>query len=105
MINNVVLTGKVVELPKMRETPTGIRYANVLLEVMRPFRNSNGNFDSDRISVTLWKGIADTANDVCKIGDLLGIKGRIQSYSVEKETQTYYNYEIVAEHVSFLNME
>lgn len=104
MINNVVLTGKVVELPKVRETATGIKYANILLEVMRPFRNSNGVYESDRMSVTLWKGIAETAIDVCKVGDLLGIKGRIQTYSVEKENQTYYNYEIVAEQVSFMSV-
>lgn len=103
MINNVVLTGKVIELPQMRETASGIKYANILLEITRPFKNSNGVYDSDRISVTLWKGIAETANEACKIGDLLGIKGRIQSYSVEKESQTYYNYEIVAEHVSFMS--
>lgn len=104
MINNVVLTGKVIELPKVRETASGIKYATILLEVTRPFRNSNAAYDSDRISVTLWKGIAETASDVCKLGDWLGIKGRIQTYSVEKESQTYYNYEIVAEHVSFMSV-
>lgn len=103
MINNVVLTGRVIELPKMRETASGIKYANILLDVTRPFKNSSGIYDSDKVSVTLWKGIAETASDVCKIGDMLGIKGRIQTYSVEKETQTYYNYEIIAEHVSFMN--
>lgn len=101
MINNVVITGKIVEMPKIRETANGIRYANMLLEVARPFRNSNGGFDSDRILVTLWKGITETVNDVCKIGDLLGIKGRLQTYSVERETQTYYNYEVMAEYISF----
>ncbi len=103
MINSVVLTGRVIELPKMRETATGIKYANILLEITRPFKNSSGIYDSDKVSVTLWKGIAETASDVCQIGDMLGIKGRIQTYSVEKESQTYYNYEIIAEHVSFMS--
>lgn len=103
MINSVVLTGRVIELPKMRETATGIKYANIMLEITRPFKNCNGFYDSDKISVTLWKGIAEIANDVCQIGDMLGIKGRIQTYSVEKESQTYYNYEIIAEHVSFMD--
>lgn len=102
MINNVVLTGKVVELPKMRETATGIKYANILIDVTRPFRNSNDEYDIDRVSVTLWKGIAETASRACKVGDYIGIKGRIQTYSVEKENQTYYNYEIVAEYVDYL---
>ncbi|MCI8850357.1 MAG: single-stranded DNA-binding protein [Erysipelotrichaceae bacterium] len=104
MINNVVLTGRITELPKLRETSSGIKYATILLDIVRPFKNSNGIYDSDKISVTLWKGIAETANEICKIGDMLGVKGRIQTYSVEKETQTYYNYEIVAEHVSFMSV-
>lgn len=97
MINNVVLVGRLVGLPKMLETPTGIKYATIRLEVMRPFKNSSGVYDSDKVSVTLWKGIAKTANDVCKIGDMLGIKGRIQS-------EDGITYEIVAEHVSFMRI-
>ena len=104
MINNVVLTGRIAELPKLRETATGIKYATILLDIVRPFKNINGIYDSDKISVTLWKGIAETAGEVCKVGDMLGVKGRIQTYSVEKETQTYYNYEVVAEHVSFMSV-
>ena len=56
MINNVVLTGRIAELPKLRETATGIKYATILLDIVRPFKNSNGIYDSDKISVTLWKG-------------------------------------------------
>lgn len=95
MINNVVLVGRLVELPKMLETPTGIKYATIRLEVMRPFKNRSGVYDSDKISVTLWKGIAETVKDVCRIGDMLGIKGRVQS----EDGKTY---EFIAEHVSFM---
>lgn len=103
MINNVVIAGKVVELPKLKETSNGTKYATMLLEVTRPFRNSNGQYDSDHILITLWKGVAEMANDVCKIGDTIGVKARIQTFNVEKDTQTYYNYEFIAEQISFLS--
>ena len=103
MMNNVVLAGKVSELPQLKETTNGTKYATIVLEVTRPFRNSSGQYDSDRIAVTLWKGIAETAMDVCKLGDTIGVKARVQTFSVEKETQTYYNYEFIAEQVSFLS--
>lgn len=103
MLNIVVLAGKVVELPVLKETANGTKYATVVLEVTRPFKNSNSQYEQDRIAVTMWKGIAETANDVCKIGSTLGIKGRISTFSVEKEGQIYYNYEIIAEHVSFMS--
>lgn len=102
MLNFIVLAGKIIEMPVLKETVNGTKYANVVLEITRPFKNSNSQYDHDRIVVTMWKGIAETAMEVCKLGDILGVKGRVQSYSVEKENQTYYNYEIVAEHVSFI---
>lgn len=102
MINNVVLTGKVAELPRLQESAIGIKYAEIPLEVTRPFKNSNGIYDIDRIYVTLWRDIAEMACDVCKIGDILGIKGRIQSREISKDNRTYYIYEVVAEHVSFM---
>lgn len=102
MINNVVLTGKVVELPQLQESAIGIKYANVLLEVTRPFKNSSGVYNVDRIPVVLWRDIAEVACEVCKIGDLLGVKGWIQSHEISKDNQTYYTYEVVVEHVSFM---
>ena len=90
MINNVVLTGRIIEEPKLRETATGIKYVTVLLEIERSFKNKNGIY-------------AVTVKDVCKVGDIVGIRGRVQSYSVEKESQTFYNYEIIAEHFSFFD--
>lgn len=103
MLNFIVLAGKIVELPVLKETVNGTKYATVVLEVTRPFKNSNSQYENDRVVVTMWKGIAETASSTCKLGDTLGIKGRIQTYSVEKEHQTFYNYEIIAEHVSFMN--
>jgi len=97
MINNVVLTGRVIELPKMRETPTGIKYANILLEVVRPFKNEDGIYDSDKVSVILGENYTEKVNDVCKIGDMFGIQGRIQP-------EDGITYEIVAEHVSFMRI-
>lgn len=105
MLNVVVLTGKIVELPVLKETVNGTKYATIALEITRPFMNSNSVYDSDRIHVTLWKGVAETAMNICNVGDLLGIKARVQSYHVEKDEHTYYNYEFVAEQVSYLKTE
>lgn len=102
MINNVVLTGKVVEMPQLQESAMGVNYCKVVLEVVRAFKNSNGIHEIDRIPVLLWRGIAETACEVCKIGDILGIKGWIQSHEIHKDNHTYYTYEVVAEHVSFM---
>ncbi len=103
MLNQIVLVGKVVTLPEIRETSSGNKVANLLIEVDRNFRNSNGEYEKDLIMCTLWRGVAETAINVCEVGHLVGIKGRVQANSFEtKEQKPFYYCEVVAEKVSFL---
>jgi single-strand DNA-binding protein len=51
---------------------------------------------------TLWTGIAETTSSYCKKGDLLGIKGRVQTRVYEEEERKRYITEVVAEKVTFL---
>lgn len=85
----------------MLETQNGTKYAIVLLNNVRSFKNENGERESDPILIKLWNGIAETVSNVSKVGDEIGVKGRIQTHIAEKEKRTYYNYEIIAEHISF----
>lgn len=106
MLNVVVVAGKVVELPILKEAASGNKYASLHLKVDRPFRNSNGIYEQDDMSITLWKGIAQTVCDVCSVGDVVSIKGRLQSRQYDgKDGQQYFAYDIIAEFVSFLNKE
>ena len=57
-MNVIVLVGQVIELPYLRETPSGYQCATMVLKVDRPFANSDGVYEADEIAVTLWKGIA-----------------------------------------------
>ena len=41
---------------------------------------------------TLWTGIAETTSSYCKKGDLLGIKGRVQTRVYEEEERKRYIY-------------
>lgn len=55
-------------------------------------------------SCVLWKGIAETTVEYCKKGDLIGVRGRIQTRSVEYfEDQKRNIMEVVAERVTFLS--
>lgn len=104
MINQIIVIGKVRELPVLKETTNGNKVASILLDVMRNFRNSEGEYEQDIMQFTLWKGVAESTVAVSQIGDLVAIKGRIQSSSYEsKEGLLFYNYEMIAEKVTFLN--
>ena len=54
-------------------------------------------------SCVLFKGIAENTVEYCHKGDLLGIKGRIQTRKIEEEETPKQVMEVIAEKVSFLS--
>lgn len=103
-MNCYALVGEIVEKPEVKELSSGTKLANLLVRVKRAFPNSQGVFEYDKFSVTLWRGIAETCIDVAKPGDIVAIKGRFQSRELtSSEGNPFLVYDIVAEHVTFIN--
>ena len=75
MINNVTLVGRLVAPPDLRKTPN---------------------------NVSSLQGTADIIAQYCSKGSLIGIIGRIQVRSYEKNGQRRYVTEVVAESVALL---
>lgn len=104
MLNQTVLVGRLVKDPELRETDSGNKVTNITLAVPRNYKNMNGEYDTDFISCVLWKGIAENTVAYVKRGDLVGIKGHIQSRSIELDDEIRRNVvEVVAEKVTFLS--
>mgnify|MGYP005799972513 FL=1 len=104
MLNQSILVGRIVKEPEVRETENGTKVTNITLAVQRPYKNVEGEYDTDFISCVLWKGIAETTAEYCKKGDLIGIRGRIQSKITEYPNEIKHNVmEVVAERVTFLS--
>ena len=104
MLNNAVIVGRIVQNPELKETEKVGKLANIVLAVPRSFKNSNGEYETDFINCTLWRGIAESTAEYCKKGDLVGIKGRIQTSNYQdSEGNKKYTTEVVAEKVTFLS--
>lgn len=104
MLNQTVIVGRLVRDPELYETENGNKVTNITLAVPRSYKNSEGEYDTDFISCVLWKGIAENAVEYCHKGDLLGVKGRIQSRSIEIDEDTKKQIvEVVAEKVTYLS--
>lgn len=103
MLNQSILVGRIVRDPEIRETESGNKVTNITLAVQRPYKNINGEYDTDFISCVLWKGVAETTVEYCKKGDLIGIRGRLQTRSVETEEVKHNFLEVIAERVTFLS--
>ena len=103
MVNQIVLVGRIARVPETKTSETGKKYATLTLAVPRNYKNANGEYDTDFLDCTLWTSVAESTSEYCKTGDMIGVKGRVQSRIVEspdglKRRKT----EIVAERVTFL---
>ena len=104
MLNQTVIVGRLVKEPELYETENGNKVTNITLAVPRSYKNSSGEYDTDFIHCVLWKGIAESATEYCHKGDLLGVKGRIQTRTINlDDDQKKYVTEVVAEKVTYLS--
>ena len=99
MLNQIILVGRIVQDPEIKELENGSRLCYINLAVLRSWKNADGIYETDFIPCLLYKGIAENAVEYCKKGDVVGVKGRVQTRK-EKDKNII---EIVAEKVSFLS--
>ncbi|MDG3141424.1 single-stranded DNA-binding protein [Streptococcus suis] len=102
MINNVVLVGRLTAAPDLRKTPSNVSALQGTLAVNRNFKNQNGEREADFINFQAWRGTADIIAEYCGKGSLIGLTGRIQVRSYEKDGQRRYVTEVVADRVTLL---
>lgn len=102
MLNQVVLVGRLTADPEVIKTESGKKKTTVCLAVARSFKNPDGIYESDFVRCILWDGIAASTSEYCKKGDVVGIKGRLQTSKYEKDGETKYSYDVIAEKVTFL---
>lgn len=103
MVNQIVLVGRIARAPEVRTSENGKKVSTLTLAVPRNYKNSNGEYDTDFLDCTLWSSVAESTNEYCKTGDMIGVKGRIQSRIIESpDGVRRRKTEIVAERVTFL---
>jgi single-strand DNA-binding protein len=104
MLNQIVIVGRLVKEPTKEKTEDGKEMAQMTLAVPRSYKNADGIYETDFIDCVLWTGIAENTTEYCKRGDILGVKGRVQTRVFETEDEKKrYTTEVVAEKVSFLS--
>ena len=103
-MNNVVLVGRLVEDPEILVTEKGKKMSAITIAVHRNYKNADGVYETDFIRCVMWNVIAENICEYCKAGDVVGVKGRIESRSYEDEkNEKKYITEVVAEKITFLS--
>lgn len=78
MNNGYTLVGRLKDKGIIKEGRNG-KYCRMQIRVTRPFKNANGEYETDMIKITLRNDLATKLHEWCKIEDLVGVKGRIES--------------------------
>ena len=68
-MNNVILVGRI----------TSFEGNEVTVSITRNYKNEDGIYMSDSIPVRLSANIGEKMKEFCKIGDVIGVKGRIEN--------------------------
>lgn len=103
MLNQIVLVGRLVKKPELKEAENTKKYSFITLAVPRSFKNSNGEYDTDFVDCVLWDSVAASTVEYCNKGDIIGVKGRVQSREIIGEDKKKKILEVVAEKVTFLS--
>ena len=103
MLNQVVLVGRLVRDFEIHMTDKNKKIATITLAVPRSFKNLEGVYETDFIDCNLWDLNAINTKEYCKKGDILGLRGRIQSRTVEIDEKKETRLQIVGEKITFLS--
>lgn len=103
MMNRVVLVGRLTKDPDLRYTPAGVAVATFTLAVNRPFKNTQGEQETDFIQCVVWRKPAENVANFLKKGSMAGVDGRVQTRNYEdSDGKRVFVTEVVAESVQFL---
>lgn len=102
MINNVTLTGRLAKDIEVAYLQSGTAVGKFQLAVRRNRANANGEYDTDWIRCLAFGKTAEIMSNNLSKGSLVGITGRIQTGSYEKQGQRVYTTDIVVENLAFL---
>ena len=102
-MNQVGLVGRTTRDPILRKVARNRVQTSFVLAVNRNFKNLKGEIEADFILCTLWGKLAENTAKHCGKGSLIGVSGRIQSRTYEREDQRrVYVTEVIGENVQFI---
>ena len=103
ILNQVVLVGRLTRDISVNKSDKGHKVTTITLAIPRSFKNIDGNYDTDFIDCLAFENIAENTSEYCKKGDIVGIKGRLQSRVVEEDDKKKNVMEIITEKITFLS--
>lgn len=102
-MNKCILVGRLTKDSELRSTNSGLSVSSFPIAINRTFKNKNGGYDTDFLSITLYGKQAENISKYLVKGTQVGIDGRIQTRNYENEEgKKVYVTEVIAENVELL---
>ena len=104
-LNKVILAGRLVADPELKQTQSGIAVASLRIAVNRRFqsRDSQQQTDTDFFNVTAWRNTAEFIAKYFRKGSAICICGSIQNRNwTDQQGVKHYATDIVAEEANFV---
>lgn len=103
MINRVVLVGRLTRDPELRKTNSGSSVASFTVAIDNRVKNPDGTKSTSFIPCTCWNQTADTVSKFTRKGSLVGVEGRLNQRSYQKQDGTKASVlEVICDSVQFL---
>ena len=96
MLNQLVVCGRIYNIQVNYDKQTILTIATP-----RSYKNEEREYETDYIDFILSKGIIENVKEYCNNGDIIGVKGRVQT-SIEGDKKETV---LIAERVTFLTKQ
>ena len=104
MLNQIILVGRLTRDITVNKADNGVKVATISIAVPRSFKNVDGVYDTDFIDCVAFDTVALNTSEYCNKGDIVGVKGRVQSKTEEDKDGIKRNVlEVIAEKITFLS--
>lgn len=90
--------GRLTQDPEMRATQSGKSVCTFTMAINRPGKDKG----ADYIKITAWDKQAENCERYLAKGRLVGVQGKIQTGSYEKDGKKVYTQDVIAERIDFL---
>lgn len=101
MLNNVCIMGRLTAAPEVKATANGVSVCSFSIACNRPKRNGEEP-PPDFVDCVAWRGTADFVGKWFDKGDMIIVKGRLQTRSYDDKNGIRRKaVEVVAEEVNF----
>ncbi|MBP3250803.1 MAG: single-stranded DNA-binding protein [Ruminococcus sp.] len=105
-MNKVILVGRLVADPELRQTQNGVASCRIRIAVDRRFADkSTGERQSDFINCTAWRQTAEFISRYFSKGKLIAVEGSLRTGSYTDKNHpdvTHYTTEVFVDNVEFV---